>query len=70
MTSIKNAEAVHALGMVCFFNVPEITESSDAYAMSRAMWDILDKETADPEKVDLRLRITTFVRAHDLKRPR
>ena len=61
MTSIKNAEAVHAMGVVCFYNVPEIAESSDAYAMSRAMWEILDNETADPEKVDLRLRLMTCV---------
>ena len=70
MTSIKNAEAVHGLGRAWFSSVREIAESSDAYAMTDVMWKIVDEASSDPSRIDLRLRLLTFLRAHELKRPK
>jgi hypothetical protein len=70
MASIKNPEAKHSLGVERFPNVPEIAQSTDAYAMCKAMWNILDESTNEPERVEIRLRVMTFLREHDMKRPR
>ena len=70
MPSIKNAEAIHGLGRERFSAMPEIVDSPDAQAMCIVMWRICDGDLQDAYPEQTRLRVLSFLLAHDLKQPR
>ena len=68
MTSIKNAEALHALGKERFYYIEDIANSPNAYVMRDVMWTIVDETPENNEQSVIYQEIMHFLDVHDQAR--